>query len=39
MLDAELRESASKINSTSVEQGSFDQRAIPGLEFLDSQAI
>ncbi|XP_044504950.1 cell division control protein 6 homolog B-like [Mangifera indica] len=37
MLDAELRESASKINSTSVEQGSFHQQAIPGLEFFNSQ--
>ncbi|KAJ0083889.1 hypothetical protein Patl1_31133 [Pistacia atlantica] len=38
VLDAELRESASKINSTSVEKGSFDQQAAPALEFFNSQA-
>ncbi|XP_031271098.1 LOW QUALITY PROTEIN: cell division control protein 6 homolog B-like [Pistacia vera] len=37
VLDTELRESASKINSTSVEKGSFDQQAAPALEFFNSQ--
>lgn len=38
MLDAELRESANKINSTSVEKGSFDQQAAPAQGFFNSQA-
>ncbi|KAK3206499.1 hypothetical protein Dsin_020545 [Dipteronia sinensis] len=33
MLETELRDSASKINSTSVEKGSFDQVAAPALQF------
>ncbi|XP_044481851.1 cell division control protein 6 homolog B-like [Mangifera indica] len=37
MLDAELRESANKINSTSVEKGSFDQQAAPAQGFFNSQ--
>ncbi|KAL5750471.1 hypothetical protein ACOSP7_025074 [Xanthoceras sorbifolium] len=33
MLETELRDSASKINSTSVEKGSFDQQVAPALQF------
>jgi hypothetical protein len=37
MLETELRDSASKINSTSIEKGSFDQVAAAALQF-NSQA-
>ncbi|KAJ4700935.1 Cell division control protein [Melia azedarach] len=37
ILEAELRESASRMNSASAEQGSFDQQAAAAFEFLNSQ--
>lgn len=38
MLEAELRETTSKLNSASIVKGSFDQKAAPALELFTTQA-